>query len=131
MSDSSSSSAVAPSTDRRGAVLDLVPAGIFETDDAGQCRYVNRRWEAYTGLSAECAFGSGWIDAIHPADRAHVVAAWNASVISRSELDLEFRFLRADGTTIWAAGHASPIRAIDGRVTGYIGTVTDVTAAVE
>ena len=115
-------------TDGRSAILDAVPAGIFETDPEGQCRFVNRRWQAYAGLSADAALGSGWVEAIHPADRETVAAEWQAAVLANREFALEYRFLRPDGTTLWAAGHASPIRAPDGRVTGYIGTVTDVSA---
>jgi diguanylate cyclase (GGDEF)-like protein/PAS domain S-box-containing protein len=120
---------VALASNGRSAVLDALPAGIFETDADGQCRFVNQRWQAYAGMSAEAALGSGWIGAIHPADRDHLVAEWHAAVADSREFDIEFRFLRPDGTTMWAAGNASPI-ATNGRVTGYLGTVTDVSEVV-
>jgi diguanylate cyclase (GGDEF)-like protein/PAS domain S-box-containing protein len=115
----------------RSLILDAVPAGIFETDADGQGRFVNRAFLEYTGMSAEEAAGSGWAEAIHPADRERVVTEWLAAVAGKREIAIEFRFLRPDGTTMWAAGYAGPIRAADGQVTGYIGTVTDVTAVVE
>jgi diguanylate cyclase (GGDEF)-like protein/PAS domain S-box-containing protein len=114
----------------RSAILDAVPAGIFETNPAGECRYVNRRWQVYAGMSAEAALGSGWIDSIHPADREVVAAEWQAAVLASREFALEYRYLRPDGTTMWAAGFASPIRAADGRTTGYLGTVTDVSSVI-
>ena len=123
------SAALAPNG--RTAVLDALAAGIFETDSAGQCRFVNRRWQLYAGMSAEAAMGSGWAAAIHPADREHVVAEWQAATAECREFAVEFRFLRPDGTTMWAAGAASPIRAVDGRLTGYLGTVTDVSSVVQ
>jgi len=107
-----------------------VPAGIFETDAEGQCRYVNRRWQSYAGMSAEAAMGYGWMEAIHPADRERLAAEWQAAVAAERELAIEFRVLRPDGTTMWATGQAAPIRTVDGQVTGYIGTVTDVSAVV-
>jgi diguanylate cyclase (GGDEF)-like protein/PAS domain S-box-containing protein len=115
----------------RSTILDAVPAGIFEADADGQGRFVNRWFLEYTGLSAEEAAGTGWVEAIHPADRERVVAEWVAAVAAKREIAIEFRFLRPDGTTLWAAGQAGPVRAADGHVTGYIGTVTDVTAVVE
>jgi diguanylate cyclase (GGDEF)-like protein/PAS domain S-box-containing protein len=130
MTDSSRLQTPALPTPRRSAILDAVPAGIFETDPAGECRYVNLRWQAYAGISAEAALGSGWIEAIHPADREVVAAEWQAAVLASREFALEYRFLRPDGTTMWAAGFASPIRAADGRTTGYLGTVTDVTSVI-
>jgi diguanylate cyclase (GGDEF)-like protein/PAS domain S-box-containing protein len=131
MLDTSEPQTTALAADDRSAILDAVPAGIFETDADGQGRYVNRSFLDYTGLSAEAAAGTGWVDAIHPADRERVVAEWLAAVAAKREIAIEFRFLRPDGTTMWAAGHAGPIQAADGQVTGYIGTVTDVTAVVE
>lgn len=131
MPDSSLVQPTALATGVRSAVLDAVPAGIFETDADGRCRFVNRRWETYAGLSAERALGHGWVEAVHPADRETVVAEWQSAVLAGREFALEFRFLRPDGTTKWAAGNASPIRDGDGPVTGYIGIVTDVSAAVE
>ncbi len=131
MPDSSRPQTATLPANGRGAILDAVPAGIFETDGDGQCRFVNTRWQAYAGLSAEAALGSGWIEAIHPADRALVVAEWQSAVLESREFGLEYRFLRPDGTTLSAAGHASPIRDTNGRVTGYIGTVTDVSSVVE
>jgi PAS domain S-box-containing protein len=92
---------------------------------------VNRRWQASTGLIGEHADGSGWFDAIHPADRELVATAWQAAVRDGVDFALEFRFLRPDGVTTWAAGQATAIRAADGSVTGYLGTITDVTALVE
>ncbi|HEY8846827.1 MAG TPA: PAS domain-containing protein, partial [Candidatus Limnocylindrales bacterium] len=112
------------------AILDAVPAVILETDAEGQLRFVNRRWQDYAGRSAESALGSGWAEAIHPGDRERLVAEWQAAVLASREFAIEFRFLRPDGSTMWAAGHVSPIRAIDGSVTGYIGTVTDVSGVV-
>ena len=131
ISDTSPPLTTALAADGRSAILDAVPAGIFETDADGLGRYVNRSFLDYTGLSAEAAAGSGWVEAIHPADRERVVGEWLAAVAAKREIAIEFRFLRPDGTTMWAAGHAGPIRAADGQVTGYIGTVTDVTAVVE
>src|ERR1700675_661294 len=97
-----------------GAILDAVPAVILETDAKGQLRFVNRRWQDYAGQSAEAALGSGWVEATHPGDRERLVAEWQAAVRASREFAIEFRFLRPDGTTMWAAGHASPIRATDG-----------------
>lgn len=121
---------VVPIARARRIALDLVPSAIFETDAEGRCRFVNERWQEYAGLSASEALGTGWTKAIHPADRGAVIAAWQAAVVARQEFALEFRFLRPDGSTMWAAGRASPICGHDGELTGYMGIVTDVSAVV-
>ena len=111
--------------------LRLVPAAVFETDADGSCRYVNPRWVAYSGRPAESALGYGWSEAIHPDDRDVVVATWQAAVLAGTEITLEFRVVRPDGATLWASGQAAPIRALDGAITGYIGTITDITPLVQ
>jgi diguanylate cyclase (GGDEF)-like protein/PAS domain S-box-containing protein len=127
---SDSQPSVEASVGRWEAALDALPVAIFETDPAGLGRFVNRRWQATTGL-ADQLDATGWVDAIHPADRAVVVAKWQAAVRDGVDFALEFRILRPDGATIWVAGQASPIRAADGGVSGYLGTITDVTGLVE
>jgi diguanylate cyclase (GGDEF)-like protein/PAS domain S-box-containing protein len=121
---------IAPITRARSAALDLVPSAVIETDADGRCRFVNRRWQEYAGLSAAEALGNGWMNAIHPADRGALVAEWQAAIEARREFALEFRFLRPDGTSMWAAGTASPICGRNGQLTGYMGIVTDVSAVV-
>jgi len=130
LTDSSRSQAASLATDGRSAILNVVPTGIFEADADGHVRFVNRRWQTYAGISAEAGLGDGWVQAIHPDDRAHVVAEWHAAVLANREFTVEFRFLRPDGTTMLTAGNASPIRDGDGPITGYIGTVTDVSAVI-
>ncbi len=131
MLDTSDPHTPALATDSRSAILDALPVGIFEIDANGQCVFVNRQWQLYAGMSAEAAVGSGLMEAVHPADRERVVEEWLSALAAGREFAIEFRFLRPDGTTMWGAGRTSSIRAADGQVTGYIGTVTDVTAVVE
>src|SRR5438105_12738758 len=74
------------------------PVGIFRTDAAGGCLYVNERWCAIAGLSAEAARGDGWALALHPDDRARVCGEWQAAVAADRPFRSEYRFRRADGT---------------------------------
>lgn len=48
---------------------DSIPVGLFLTDADGETTFVNRAFQALSGLSAAQAMGDGWADAIHPADR--------------------------------------------------------------
>jgi PAS domain S-box-containing protein len=103
------------------------PVGIFQTDSAGGCVYVNERWSEMAGMPSAEAAGLGWLRALHPADRARVQQAWCAWVEGESAFDLHYRFLRHDGSEIWAMGRAVASRDSDGSISGFLGTVTDVT----
>ncbi|MBA2763723.1 MAG: PAS domain S-box protein, partial [Thermoleophilaceae bacterium] len=104
------------------------PVGIFETDAAGACRFVNDRWQMLTGLSSEEAMDDGWLGALHPDDRDLVATAWSAAIAGDREFDLAYRFRRPDGSVAWVEGIARSVHGPSGDVTGYLGTCADVTA---
>jgi PAS domain S-box-containing protein len=69
--------ALRASEERYRTLADHAPVGIFQADSSGGRVYHNRRWCELTGLSADEARGDGWQAAVHPADRARVLAAWD------------------------------------------------------
>ncbi len=102
------------------------PVGIFRTDSVGYTTYVNPKWLELSGLKFEDAIGFGWLDAVHPDDRAQVDYRWRTDVHKQHDSTAEYRFLRPDRTIRWVMGNAVP-EQIGDRVTGYIGTITDIT----
>jgi rsbT co-antagonist protein RsbR len=103
-----------------------VPVGIFETDGAGQCLFVNERWSKITGITSEEARGSGWTRTLHPEDREQVFSAWTAAAQQGREFAMEYRFCPREGEVTWVAGSAVALRDESGEVVRYIGTVTDI-----
>jgi PAS domain S-box-containing protein len=103
------------------------PVGIFETDLAGRCTFVNGAWCALTGLAEEQSLGEAWNRAVHPDDLARVGFAWDATVERDVPFRLEFRLLQEDGRVFWVKGAAEALRDARRRVLGYLGTATDVT----
>jgi diguanylate cyclase (GGDEF)-like protein/PAS domain S-box-containing protein len=103
------------------------PVGIFQTDAAGGCTYVNERWSQMAGMTTEHAAGGGWAASIHPDDRERVSADWRAAREAGEQYSGEFRFQRPDGSIVWAHAIGVPVRDWDGAVTGYIGTCADIT----
>lgn len=103
------------------------PVGIFRTDAGGGCLSVNARWCELTGLSEHEARGPGWSRTLHPEDRDRVVAEWTAASRHAREFRSEYRFRRADGESTWVLGQAVPIVDANEEITGYLGTLTDIT----
>jgi PAS domain S-box-containing protein len=103
------------------------PVGIFETDAGGNCLFVNDRWCAMAGMTPDAAKGLGWAGALHPEDRDCVFREWYAAAGEGREFAGEYRFRTPDGTVTWLSGRGVAVREEGGVVTGYIGTVTDVT----
>ena len=103
------------------------PVGIFQTDEAGNCLFVNPRWVELTGLSLAEAEGQGWTRALHPSDRHRVFAEWEQATQENREFALEYRFKTTEGKVNWVFGRALAIYDDKGLLTGYFGIVTDIT----
>jgi PAS domain S-box-containing protein len=103
------------------------PVGIFQTDAEGNCLFVNERWCAMAGMSPEQARGQGWVNALHPEDRDRIRQEWYESAQAGQEFASEYRFRTPQGEIAWLSGSAVVLRDEVGQVTGYIGTVTDIT----
>lgn len=104
------------------------PFGIFETDPAGRCSYTNPRWNEISGRSREDNEGLGWSQAIHPEERQAVMAAWKAAAETGREWSSEIRLLTPVGEVRWGHMVAAPMFSLTGALTGYVGTVEDITA---
>lgn len=109
------------------AVNDASPLGLFHTDADGAWTYVNRTCETMTGLFNGCAFGQGWRRAIHPEDAERVAASWRGAAAGKLHYDSVHRFLHVDGKIVLVKVQAAPI-VVYGTVTGYVGTLDDITA---
>lgn len=103
------------------------PVGVFHTDAEGSTTYVNPRWCAIAGMPSEKALEWGWLQAVHPEDRASLDWAWQEAHTTRTPSRTAYRFLHPDGKVSWVLGQAVPELDATGEVVGYVGTITDIT----
>lgn len=107
------------------------PIGIMRADAAGKCIYANAAWFAMTGLTPEETVGYAWSTAVHPDDLEKTMAAWAESIGSGRQYVNEVRLVTKAGEVKRVIAHASAIQSEDGVITGYIGTVMDITSLHE
>lgn len=118
---------IAASEQRYASLAAAAPVGIFRTDAEGNCLYVNDRWMQIAGLSFDAALGRGWVNGLHPDDRETITTAWYQAAQSSSPFQIECRFQDRDGRLTWVFSQAVAEYDRDGAVTGYVGTITDIT----
>ncbi|MEI6381253.1 MAG: EAL domain-containing protein [Cyanobacteriota bacterium ELA615] len=120
------------SENRYASLASVVPVGIFRLDLDGHCLYVNDHWSYITGMSADESEGLGWLNGIHPEDRITVARQWyDATKIGTVPLSLECRFLGSKDNTIWVIGQSVLERNEHRQMTGFVGTITDITERKE
>jgi PAS domain S-box-containing protein len=107
------------------------PVGIFYTDTNGNCLYVNKKLCELSGYNFEEALGDKWTKAFHPDDKIKVEEQWNQLIQHEKKINLEFRFIKPDGKIVWVSGNVVSMRNEKGEITGYIGTVDDITEKKE
>jgi PAS domain S-box-containing protein len=119
--------ALLKSEHRWATLAQVSPVGIFRTDLSGNCHYVNQRWCEITGISLEDALGKGWRSAVHPKDLERIDSQVKEILEEYLPFELEFRFVHPNGKIHWVISQAVPETENDGKVIGYVGTVTDIT----
>jgi diguanylate cyclase (GGDEF)-like protein/PAS domain S-box-containing protein len=102
------------------------PVGVFETDAAGICVYVNDHWLEISGSSRQEALGKGWLNALHPDFRERAYADWEAAARSGKAFSMELCLRPRSGKDVWVLTQASPLKNERGETSGYIGSMTDI-----
>jgi PAS domain S-box-containing protein len=83
-------------------------------------------WRELTGQSLAELQGSGWLDAVHPEDRACIANAWAQSIKYRKTYNVNYRIRLKDGSHRWFNARGAPILTPDGEIKEWIGILIDV-----
>jgi PAS domain S-box-containing protein len=103
-----------------------VPQLVFRTLPDGTRTWGSPQWIAFTGLSLDKSLGSGWLDAIHPEDRAATRRAWTEAQKS-GEYYVEHRIRNGStGEYRWHQTRARPVQSSAAPVGDWVGSATDI-----
>ncbi|HEU4881768.1 MAG TPA: ATP-binding protein [Longimicrobium sp.] len=131
--DASDSHAPAPiaevlrSQARLRALVESDAVMVWTTDAGGMVEDMPG-WRRLTGQTPEQVRGAGWIDAVHPDDRAATLLAWDVARRERGTYHAEYRVRLADGSYHWYHARGIPVLGDDGEVVEWAGTLHDVEA---
>jgi PAS domain S-box-containing protein len=119
--------AVRASEHRFRTLVETTSQVIWTTTAAGEMEGEQASWQAFSGQEPAAFRGMGWLDAVHPDDRARVGEGWRAAVAARTPYEAEMRLRRADGCyrEMWL--RAAPVPHADGSVREWVGASQDVT----
>ena len=118
-------------------IANAIPQLAWMTDPTGAITWYNQRWYDYTGSDFEAMRGWGWKSVHHPDHLDRVERRLRQSFASGSSWEDTFPLRAADGSYGWFLSRALPIReepgedCPEGRILGWFGTNTDITALRE
>jgi len=119
------------SEERFRTLTTLSPVGVFQADKDQNYTFVNNTWSEISGLGMEQAAGDGWVQGVFLDDRAKVLEEWKQAAQKDRPFKLEYRFLNPSGEITWVFGQSMAVKNADNEVTGYMGTVTDISEVKE
>jgi len=118
--------ALRQSEERFRTVANLVPDLLWQSEADGAAWWHNARWFAYTGQSPQKAAGWGWLDAMHPEDRAHEQELWRRAARVAETFQREARVCGANGEYRWFLLRTAPLEDEGGSVVRWVGAATDI-----
>lgn len=106
------------------ALVEAIGTVVWNTRADGQLDDAPR-WRELTGQTVEEHRGWGWLDAVHPEDRAATKDAWCEALRKASVYDVEYRLRTADGTYRWYNARGVPV-IDDGVIRQWVGVCIDI-----
>jgi PAS domain S-box-containing protein len=108
------------------ALIQATAQIVWERSAEGAVEVDSPTWRAFTGQTFEETRGFGWMDAVHPDDRARVQGAWRRALSDRQPLELEYRLRHHTDAWRWAQERGTPLLGPDGRPRKWVGMNTDI-----
>jgi PAS domain S-box-containing protein len=112
-------------------LVEQAPILIWRADLSMGCDYFNERWLDFTGRTRAQELGNGWVEGVHPDDRARCMDVYTTAFRDRRAFEMEYRLRRHDGAWRWISDRGAPYVDAGGAFAGYVGSCVDITERVE
>ena len=119
--------ALRESEERYRALAMATAQSVWRADAAGNNVWTSDSWQSLIGSPSETARGKGWLEFVHPDDRARVAQCWQECVKAGKEHRAEYRMRVRDGGYRIFEARGVPLRNPNGTVREWIGANVDIT----
>ena len=107
-------------------IVSQAAAGVVHTDLAGRITLVNARFAQIVNRRVESLRGMSVFDLVVPDEREADAEAFRRMVAESRPFEAEKRYLRPDGSTVWASAATTTTLDAAGVATAVIGIVLDI-----
>jgi len=109
------------------AMADGAPVMLWMADVKGDHFFYNTAWLDFIGCSRGKASNEVWLSSLHPDDRLRCLNTMFKVFRDQKDFELEYRLMRKDGKYRWVIDSGRPHFSPNGKLTGFIGVVWDIT----
>ncbi len=120
--------ALRESEDFHRALVSQTAVGMARTDLKGKVTFVNREFCEMLGFTKEELLGKSISDFTHPDDLAESLTLFRGIVRRSEPYRIEKRYIRKDGSVLWANVSASPMRDDAGKTCSAVAVILDIGA---
>jgi PAS domain S-box-containing protein len=99
---------------------------IWMSGPDAMCTFFSRAWLEFRGRDLAQEAGNGWLEGIHPDDRAYCIETYLSSFTSRQAFRMQYRLQRAGGDYRWIEDTGAPRFEEDGVFAGFVGSAIDI-----
>ena len=107
-------------------LINFMPHKISMTDAEGNPHFYNQNWLDYVGMSLEEFREQSYIEILHPDDKERVSREVDRCFAAVEDMHIETRIQDKNGDYIWHLSKAIPIKDIDGNITCWISSSTEI-----
>ncbi len=108
-------------------LAETLPQFVWSTDTVGSCDYMSNRWAKYSGVTPWDLLRAGWLDTLHPDDRAPIQNCWLTAGAASGPCDVECRVRANDGSYNRFTARGTPVRgAAEGPILHWLWTASGV-----
>lgn len=111
---------------RYQALIDALSEFVLVTNADGETLGPQPSWSTYTGQDTHAYAGRGWLDALHPHDRATLEEHWSEGASASEAFTVAGRILDANGDYRYCNARVAPVLDEEGRVVERIAAISDV-----
>ncbi|MFB9056320.1 PAS domain-containing protein [Mariniflexile ostreae] len=107
-------------------LADSIPQQVWTADPEGNLNYFNQTVLDYSGFTLKHLTNNGWLDMVHPEDRAENIKQWTQSIRTGEDFLIEHRFRKHNGDYRWQLSRAVPQKDPSGTIKMWVGSSTDI-----
>lgn len=107
-------------------IAESIPHIAWVKTPDGAAEYLNKMGAEFFGLGAEETYGWSWLSLVHPDDAAIARPTWERAIREKAPYHADYRMRGSDGQYHWMASRGLPVKAQDGTILRWLGTLTEI-----